>query len=416
MLLVTGTFNGEEFEEKTVSADLIAKRFGLKPRPKEGETLSIKLHPTKVTRDLAGNLRYPGSAPALAVQQVNRGEDSFVLRFTDSIRTDPKTGVKIFSTDLIPFSGQGVSFSHMGTDYEKYLMFCLSPLTEGGPNQNNQKQPMWMIFDPEVVEKQQQAKAELTATCIQTIGQSQPNVRKFKAVSLNLDGTSEATVYTNLINAAIANPEGFWKAWNNRDLELRGKILMLVQDATIQTEVIQGSNAWYWKRGQYAGQRIVFCSGASDEVEELVTFITQAPDASHRDTVVAMYRDAYSIPQAQVTVSTTGGQPSIGTILQQISNQATTDPDASGEDGSGGETGPDDIPVTGLSDESVQRIIGNLMTAKAIREEDGNVVWEKKAGPEIIGNLHSDPNRSTVQQVLDAYIRANPRRFTFFNK
>lgn len=414
MLLLTGTFRGEEYEEKIVSADTLATRFNLKQRPKEGETLSIKLHPTKVVRDLAGNLRYPGSAPALAVQQVNIGQDSFTLRFTESFRRNETTGMKIFSTDLIPFSGQGVSFGHQGTDYERYLMFALNPLTEGSPNQNTQKMPMWKIYDPLVEERQQQAKAELTATCIQTIGGSQPNIRKFKAVSMGLDGPTEATVYTNLINAAIANPEAFWKAWNNRDLELRGKILMLVQDATLATEIVQGANAWFWKKGQYEGQRIVFCSGASDEVEELVTFITQSPDASHRDTVVAMYRDAYTLQPSQ-EVPTTGGAPNLGTIIQQISAKVD-DPDDTGEDGSGGETDPDSVPVTGLSSEAVDRIINNLMVAKAIKEEDGNVIWIKKSGESVIGNIHVDPNISTVQAVLAAYIRANPRNFTFFNK
>ena len=345
MLIFTGTINGKEYKEQSVSAVEIAKLGDLPEIPKNNQVLNLRLRAKRIGRNRAENNApvVPRSFrfPAVFQGQMPDGS-SFTLRWATNSKPG-KNGAASYSPSMCEFEGQIMAFSNKRNQYEKFVYFALHPHCATSPFVGSDT--YFEMFDPAAEAQAMVERQKLNAAMLNEILTVADDAKiRIKAMGLSVNGQTVSVgqhIPTQNIRLSLANlfqqaPDEFAKQWNTGETILRGLLTDAMYSGVVEhVPNAQGGRAgWVWRKGTWEGQIATFTSinddafralsnWAASNYDAVMEYLLRNLDADTANSIIgaeggaSSSRSLKSAPEAEPVSTKTASEILFDAVVQQ---------------------------------------------------------------------------------------------------
>lgn len=253
MLYITGTFNGETYNEEPIDAKKLRDAFGI---PALKKTADIRVVQRRVTQDRFGRTRKPSIRMTTEFEIQDSKGNSFFLRYAE--RKTKKDGeLKYSPSRLTDINGGAAMLPPSKLD--KYVFYYLNPACQNSPIAG--RNTKYYFHDEEAEALKTLADASLQFQVIDAIRNEAEDALRAKAFALTIKtkggsitipdagSMSDAMLRARMLNLCSQYPSEFVQAWGASADDLIGKLRLAVDRNIIQERKDPSASnmrAYFW--------------------------------------------------------------------------------------------------------------------------------------------------------------------------
>lgn len=260
MLIISGTFNGETYNEEPIDAKKLREHFGI---PAIKKPANIRVVPRRVTVDRFQRTRKPAGilmSPEFQIQDAKG--NSFFLRYYERKNQDRKNGtVNYYPARMKDIEGGAAMLD--ASKLDKYVFYYLNPACQNSPFAG--RNAKYYFHDEEAESLKTLADAALQFQVIDAIRNEAEDALRAKAFALTIktkSGTitipdagslSDASLRARMLNLCMQYPSEFVQAWGASADDLIGKLRLAVDRNIIQERKDPTANnmrAYFWNTAE----------------------------------------------------------------------------------------------------------------------------------------------------------------------